>query len=175
MVFLFGIAYGPARPTDTYCKDWFTTEYQDRWGSGSGRRGDLATLKALGFNLVRSYYWDANNDHSAFLAEAERVGIGVEVPIANGYVSSRNTAAAKSSWTPPRVVHALNCTAWATRWRPPRPPTSHIWSGTFGASASPNRSRTHPSSTTTSQPQNLYSTPSPIEVATSRRQHLFLL
>jgi hypothetical protein len=95
MTFLYGICYGPARSTDTYCKDWFTTEYQDRWGSGSGRRGDLATLKALGFNLVRSYYWDSNNDHNAFLTEAERVGIGVEVPIANSYVSSRNTAAAK--------------------------------------------------------------------------------
>jgi hypothetical protein len=67
MTFLYGACYGPARATDTFCKDWFTTEYQDRWGSGPGRRGDLATLKALGFNLVRSYWWDQNNDHSAFL------------------------------------------------------------------------------------------------------------
>ena len=92
MTFINGIAYGPARSTDKYCKDWFTVEYQDCWGSGSGCRGDLQTMKSLGFNLVRTYWVDANNNHTAFLNEAERVGIGIEIGIANSYVAARDTA-----------------------------------------------------------------------------------
>ncbi len=88
--FNYGICYGPAFPSDKYCKDWFTTDYRCQWASAPSCRGDLADIRALGFRHVRGYYWDPEADHSQFLIEAQKIGVGVEVPIHNGLVKSRD-------------------------------------------------------------------------------------
>jgi hypothetical protein len=89
-VFNYGVCYGPSLPGDSYCKDWFTTDYKCQWSSDAGCRGDLADIRALGFRHIRGYYWDPDSDHSQFLAEAQKMGIAVEVPIHNGLIKTRN-------------------------------------------------------------------------------------
>lgn len=84
----YGIAWSASNPSITYCDDWCTDAYKHVFASTG--RGDLQKLKTLGFNLVRTYYWDTERSHVSFLQEAERIGMGVEVPIHNGLVHNRD-------------------------------------------------------------------------------------
>jgi hypothetical protein len=85
---VYGIAWSASNPSIQYCDDWCTEEYKKIFAIPG--RGDLQRLKSLGFNLVRTYYWDPARSHDSFLREADRVQIGVEVPIHNGLVHNRD-------------------------------------------------------------------------------------
>jgi hypothetical protein len=85
---IYGIAWSASNKNIPYCDDWCSNAYCNAFSQNG--RGDLQRLKNLGFNLVRTYYWDPERSHQLFLQEADRVKIGVEVPISNNLVSSRD-------------------------------------------------------------------------------------
>ena len=64
---IYGVAYSCSSNFNTYCDDWFTSKYQSIYDNPSSKKS-LQTVKSLGFNNIRTYYLDPNQDHSQFLS-----------------------------------------------------------------------------------------------------------
>ena len=86
---LFGTAYSCSNSNNTYCDDWYTSQYKYVYGNSQDKKS-LHNLKKLGFNIVRTYYLDPNRDHSEFLSLCTNLKIAVEIGISNNLLDSRN-------------------------------------------------------------------------------------
>ena len=86
---LYGVAYSCSSPANTYCDDWFTTNYKSVYDNPNSQRS-LHTVKNLGFNIVRTYWLDPNQDHSDFLSVCDSLNLAVEIGIANVLLDNRD-------------------------------------------------------------------------------------
>ena len=86
---LYGAAYSCSSPDNTYCDDWFTTKYKSVYDNSDSYRS-LQNFKKLGFNIVRTYYLDPNNDHNDFLSLCDSLELAVEIGISNNLLDSQN-------------------------------------------------------------------------------------
>jgi hypothetical protein len=101
---LKGMCYVPApsdyrttcegAPKSTYYdSDFYNADFQQLWGTtGSPARGDLQTMQGLNVNFLHLYDWNrpAERNHLPFLAEVQRRGMKLAVPISNYYVDQQN-------------------------------------------------------------------------------------
>jgi len=78
---IMGISYGPAPlksiegASQLPADDWFSSEAVMMWGRAG--RGDLHVIRQLGANMVRLYGNYPDLDHTNFLDEAHKEGLGV--------------------------------------------------------------------------------------------------
>lgn len=82
-----GVAYSCSNSNDTYCKDWYTSQYRDTY---TNSKKSLYQVKNLGFNNVRTYYLDPNQDHNDFLSLCDQLNLSVEIGISNNLLDQRN-------------------------------------------------------------------------------------
>ncbi len=66
-----------------YDTDFYNTDFPLLWGSGTGGRGDLATLKAQGINFLHIYNWNPQRDHGTFLTAVAQNAMKVTIPVSN--------------------------------------------------------------------------------------------
>ena len=88
---LYGVAYSCSSPSNKYFVDWFTTQFKSVYNNPNSLRS-LQNLKKLGFNIVRTYYLDPNQDHNDFLSLCDSLNLAVEVGIGNGLLDNRDQA-----------------------------------------------------------------------------------
>ncbi len=89
---LLGIAYSCAGPSNTYCDDWYTSQYEQVFDNGPDKRS-LQHLEYVGFNHVRTYYLQPNADHSAFLTLSNTLKLSIEIGISNNLLDTRDATA----------------------------------------------------------------------------------
>jgi len=86
---IYGVAYSCSSNFNTYCDDWFTSKYQSIYDNPSSKKS-LQTVKSLGFNNIRTYYLDPNQDHSQFLSLCTKLNLSVEIGISNNLLDNRD-------------------------------------------------------------------------------------
>ena len=73
-----GAAYSCSNPGIKFNDDWYTDKYRNVYADRNNLRS-LYNFKNLGFNNVRTYWIDPNQDHNTFLTTADNLGLAVEV------------------------------------------------------------------------------------------------
>ncbi len=82
-------------PGEYYDSDFWNNAFTPMWSSEKAipgfekkgepvnGRGDLHTFKSIGVNTLHIYDWNAQRDHTSFLAQASKDHISVTVPLSN--------------------------------------------------------------------------------------------
>ena len=86
---IYGIAYSCSNHHNTYCDDWFTEKYKTVYDNIHSNKS-LQKVKSLGFNNIRTYYLDPNNDHSYFLSICNQLNLSVEIGISNNLLENKD-------------------------------------------------------------------------------------
>lgn len=114
----------PAKYGDT---DFANDDFNNLWNDGSGCRGDLTTIAALGCNTIKTYnwsvpapngYWERN--HVNFLNTCQSKGLSVIVPISNYFtgwaynVRTQNANGAGPCYTGSQAAAQAELQSWIT-------------------------------------------------------------
>ena len=85
---LNGVAYSCSSDVNTYCDDWYTLDYKNVYDNS---KKSLQRVKGLGYNIVRTYYLNPDNDHEDFLNLCDSLGLAVEIGISNDILDDRDS------------------------------------------------------------------------------------
>ncbi|MEZ5118067.1 MAG: hypothetical protein R2737_17540 [Candidatus Nanopelagicales bacterium] len=72
---------GPGGNQVYFDSDYYNEDFRQLWGPGG--RDDLRKMASIDSNFLHIYNWNPYRDHGGFLDYAERLGIGVTIPISN--------------------------------------------------------------------------------------------
>lgn len=92
---IYGIAYSCSTSKDTYCKDWYTSEFNQIFNPNEQSKRSLSNVKKLGFNNIRTYYLDPNCDHTEFLNVCDNLNLSIEIGISNNLLDNHDVESIK--------------------------------------------------------------------------------